>query len=153
MLLSPSCTTSSVTYDNLWLKVNRQRESVVICHIKCPVMLKASANCFVKTHKMHSTKYDYSGMKPKITPEKRGIPHLYIPPLVWGFKSLLSARGARSCIFFPPQRRTFWDTGHPPGCKHARGSLVGRIDRIAGYTPHITAVGCCGWLRLCNLSY
>ena len=70
-------------------------------------MLKASANCFVKTHKMHSTKYDDSGMKPKITAKKRESPHFYIPSVGWGFKLLLPARGTRSCIFFPPQRHTF----------------------------------------------
>ena len=62
-------------------------------------MLKASANCFVKTHKVHRTKYDDSGMKPKLTPEKRESPHFYIPSVARDFKLFLFARGARSCFF------------------------------------------------------
>ena len=34
------------------------------------VILEANAACFVKTHKIYSTKYDDPGTKPKIAPEK-----------------------------------------------------------------------------------
>jgi hypothetical protein len=44
--------------------------SIVICFVSYRDILEANAARFVITHKIHSTKYDDPGIKPKLHPKK-----------------------------------------------------------------------------------